>query len=198
MDAFIAMIMLWGPNWAPRNWALCEGQLLAISTNTALFSLIGTMYGGDGRVNFGLPDFQGRVPVGAGNGPGLSSYNCGQKSGAESVTLITTQMPAHNHEATFTPSGSVSVKASPAYATESIPGTNGATTLAATGAARTPGTPIYINQDPTVDMNIGSSGGLGGSVTVQNTGGNLAHNNLQPYQVASVIICLYGLYPSRG
>ena len=198
MDAFMAMIMLWGPNWAPQSWALCQGQLIAVNQNPALYSLLGTMYGGDGVQTFALPDFQGRVPVGAGRGPGLSPYVCGQKGGTESITLNATQMPSHNHGATFTPSGSVSVKASPAYATESIPGTNGATTLAATGAARTAGTPIYNNQDPTVEMNIGNSGSIGGSVTVGATGGSMAHENRQPFTVVSVIICLEGLYPPRS
>jgi len=96
-EPFIGEISMFGGNFAPRNWAFCDGQLLAISQNTALFSLLGTIYGGDGRTTFALPDLRGRVPIHSGNGPGLSNYRVGQKGGTETVTLNVTQIPSHNH-----------------------------------------------------------------------------------------------------
>lgn len=97
MEGTISEIRAWGPNWAPRNWALCNGTLLAISSNQALFSLIGTIYWGGGRTKFGLPDLRGRVPVGSGRGPGLAEYTIGSRGGEERVTLTSTQMPPHSH-----------------------------------------------------------------------------------------------------
>lgn len=97
MDPFLAQIIMFGGNFAPRGWAFCDGQLLAISSNTALFSLLGTAYGGDGRTTFGLPDLRGRFPMHPGNGPGLSSRRLGDKSGAENHTLTVNEMPSHNH-----------------------------------------------------------------------------------------------------
>lgn len=96
-EPFIGEIRMFGFNFCPRGWTGADGQLLAISSNTALFSLYGTIYGGDGRTTFGLPDLRGRVPMHAGSGPGLSTYAQGQKGGVEGVTLTTAQMPAHNH-----------------------------------------------------------------------------------------------------
>ena len=97
MEGVMATIIMFGGNFAPRNWAFCEGQLLAISQYSALFSLLGTTFGGDGRTTFGLPDMRGRVPIHPGNGPGLSSYKLGQKGGSEQVVLQTTQIPSHTH-----------------------------------------------------------------------------------------------------
>jgi microcystin-dependent protein len=96
-DPFIAQIVMFGGNFAPRGWAFCDGQLLAISSNTALFSLLGTTYGGDGRTTFALPDLRGRFAMHPGNGPGLSSRRLGDKSGAETHTITTNQMPSHSH-----------------------------------------------------------------------------------------------------
>ena len=100
MQAFLSTILVWPPNFAPNGWALCAGQLMSISQNTALFSLLGTTYGGDGITTFGLPNLQGRVPVGAGQGSGLSLYNLGDNGGVESVTLGINTMPQHSHSAT--------------------------------------------------------------------------------------------------
>ncbi|MCA9638552.1 MAG: phage tail protein [Myxococcales bacterium] len=97
MEPFLGQIMMFAGNFAPRGWALCDGQLLPISQNQALFSILGTTYGGDGRTTFALPDLRGRAPIHAGHGPGLSDYRLGQKGGAESVTLTVNQMPSHNH-----------------------------------------------------------------------------------------------------
>ena len=96
-DPFIGEISLFASNFAPRGWALCDGQLLPISTNTALFALLGTTYGGDGRTTFGLPDLRGRLPVHAGTGPGLTQRRLGERSGVEQVTLSTTELPSHGH-----------------------------------------------------------------------------------------------------
>ena len=100
-DPYIGQIIMFGGNFAIRNYALCNGQLLAISSNTALFSILGTIYGGDGRTTFALPDLRGRVATHFGQGPGLSNYNIGQRSGQERVTLNTTEIPAHNHTGTL-------------------------------------------------------------------------------------------------
>ena len=97
MEPFIGQLMCVGFNFAPKGWALCQGQLLPIAQNTALFSLLGTMYGGNGQTTFALPDLRGRVPMSFGQGPGLQFYDQGQMSGSESVTLITPQIPMHNH-----------------------------------------------------------------------------------------------------
>ena len=97
LEPFIGEIAMFAGNFAPRGWALCNGQLLPIAQNTALFSLLGTTYGGDGRTTFALPDLRGRVPIHAGNGPGLSSYRLGSKGGSETKTLTTLNMPAHAH-----------------------------------------------------------------------------------------------------
>src|SRR3954469_21155899 len=96
-DPFLAEIRMFSGNFPPVGWAMCDGQLMPIRQNTALFSLLGTTYGGDGRVTFGLPDLRGRVPINAGQGPGLSNYSLGEVAGTESVTILQSQMPAHTH-----------------------------------------------------------------------------------------------------
>ena len=98
MEPFIGQIVQFGGNFAPRGWALCDGQLLAISQNAALFSILGTTYGGDGRTTFGLPELRGRLALHPGNGPGLSNYQLGQRSGQEDVSLNVNQIPAHSHQ----------------------------------------------------------------------------------------------------
>jgi microcystin-dependent protein len=101
-DPFLAEIMIFGGNFAPRGWAFCDGQIMSIAQNTALFSLLGTTFGGNGQTTFALPDLRGRVPLHAGSGPGLSNYSLGEMGGQQSVTLTTSQMPAHNHPVVFT------------------------------------------------------------------------------------------------
>ena len=175
---------MFGGNFAIRGWATCDGQLLPISQNTALFSIIGTTYGGDGRVTFGLPDLRGRVAIHPGHGPGLSSYNWGQRGGVETVTLTTPQIPSHNHMTLL--------KAS---ATDASIGTPTAgSSLAAPGAlsGRTfTGTLGYDAAAPTVDLNPGS-------IAAGNTGGNLSHTNMQPFLCVSHQIALVGIFPSRS
>lgn len=167
MEPFIGQIIMFGGNFAPRGWALCDGQLLAISSHSALFSILGTTYGGDGQTTFGLPDLRGRAPVHAGHGPGLSAYRLGEKTGSETVTLTTNQIPAHTHqlEAVGNPANSSDAR------------NNGL------GLAE-----IYVAGDPEAQMNPAS---------IRNTGGGQSHNNIQPVLAVNYIIALVGLYPSR-
>lgn len=168
---------MFGGNFAPRGWAFCDGQLLPISQNTALFSILGTTFGGNGQTTFALPDLRGRVPLHPGQGPGLSPYQLGQSAGSESVTLQTGQMPAHTHPATVT------VHASGRATAEDPSGAVPATTSQpAYGAAPSEGT----------NMNAGMA-----TAQVAHAGGNQPHDNLQPYLAVSFIIALEGIYPSR-
>jgi microcystin-dependent protein len=145
-----------------------------------------------------LPDFRGRVPIGYGAGPNLSPYQLAARGGYEGVSLDLNTLPSHTHAAQLAGSAvSVTLKASPAAGTETIPGTNGATTIAASSAGRSPGSFIYNNQSATVDLNgVAVSGGVTGVVNGP-TGGGLAHENRQPYLAINFIIALQGLYPMR-
>lgn len=171
MEPFIGQIQAFGFNFAPRGWAFCDGQLLAISTNTALFSLLGTTFGGDGRTTFALPDLRGRTIVHPGSGPGLSSVTWGQKSGAEQVTLTTTNMPAHNHNS------SVAVH---------------------TGAGESSSPTGYIaahvgafGEEPTSGANLAG-------VSNNNAGGNQPFSIRNPFVGIYVSIALIGIFPSRN
>jgi len=199
MDQMLASIMIFAGNFSPRDWAFCDGQVVSIASNTALFSLLGTTYGGNGTSTFAYPDLRGRTPIGPRQGPGLSNYSLGQYAGSETVTLLPTQMPAHNHTATFTAiSSSVTVKASASAGTQSVPGTSGATTLAATVNGRDPGQFLYNSETPNVALNIGDQTGITGTVTVGNNGGSQPHDNIQPYLAINYIIATAGIYPSRN
>jgi microcystin-dependent protein len=167
-EPFIGELRLFPYNFAPRGWAFCNGQLIAISQNTALFSLLGTTYGGNGQTTFALPDLRGRVPVSAGQGPGLSSYSLGQTGGTETVTLLQTQMPAHNHQVAVSNGG----------ATASRPAGN---YLAAGGSYTTP-----------------SDGNTLAPTAVTPSGGNQPHENTQPYLTLNWCIALEGIFPSRN
>jgi len=151
MDPFIAEIVMFGANFNPRGWAFCNGQLLPIASNTALFSLVGTIYGGDGRTTFALPDLRGRAPIHAGHGPGLSNYQLGQKGGVERVTLLTSEIPAHNHTGTL---------------------------MAGTGKGNSPVNNGYVADTNDFDATGGGGNVLG--VQTNNTGGSQSHNNMQP------------------
>ncbi len=168
MEPFLGQIQAFGFNFAPRGWAFCNGQLLPIAQNTALFSLLGTIYGGDGRTTFALPDLRGRVSMQFGTGPGLSSYSIGEKGGAEQITLITSQMPSHNHSA----------NAAAEEADQNKPAGN---TLASSQ--------IYKTINPDATLNAG---------TIGNTGGNLPHPNIQPFLIINWCIALQGIFPSRN
>jgi microcystin-dependent protein len=192
MDSFLSTILIWPPNFAPTGWALCAGQLMSISQNTALFSLLGTTYGGDGVSTFGLPDLQGRIPVGAGQGRGLSPYVLGQTGGAEGVTLTVGSLAPHTHTAT---SSGLSANVP---AVTSIGTTNQASpsvTLAApVDAGRNP---INIYSAATPNQSL-ASGTVTGSVSVASAGGGQPHENRQPYLSVNYIIALQGIFPSRG
>ena len=170
-EPFIAEIKIWAGNFAPRGYASCNGQLLPIAQNTALFSLIGTTYGGDGRTTTGLPNLQGRVPMHPGHGPGLTSRRLGEKGGTETVTLTENQMPAHKHVMKAT--------ASPGEA----PGPDG------NAFGRSVGASIY---GPATNL-VPLEGNI-----LPNTGGSQAHNNNQPVLVLRFIIALVGVFPSRS
>lgn len=169
---YIGDIKMVGYNFAPREWAKCDGQLLSIAQHSALFSLLGTQYGGDGHTTFGLPDLRGRVPIHAGNGPGLSSYSMGQKSGSESVVLSLGHLPPHNHP--------VTIATSSGEGDTAIPGGN---SLAKSGSGG------YTTQ--------ATDSTLGGASTT-NAGSGQSHSNIQPYQTVNFVIALTGLFPSRN
>ena len=169
-EPFVGQITMFAGNFAPRGWAFCDGQLLDVSQNDALFSLFGTIYGGDGRTTFGLPDLRGRLPLHMGTGPGLSPRTIGAKSGSESVTVVTTQLPSHTHPlqgstdsaTTPDPSGNVFARSSgDAYGSEFS----------------------ASNMSPAA---LGSSGG------------SQAHSNMQPWLGINFIVALAGVFPSRS
>ena len=169
MEPFIGQIMMFGGNFAPRGWAFCDGQLLPISQNTALFSLLGTTYGGDGRTTFALPDLRGRTPIHSGHGPGLSDYRQGSKGGQETVTLTVNQMPSHNHVVKANLDEGTSDEVENNYLSNSS-------------------TPLYSSS---ADGNLNTS-------SVVHTGGGQAHSNMQPYLAIQYVIALQGIFPSRS
>lgn len=173
-EAFIGEIRVFAGNFAPKGWALCNGQLMAIAQNTALFSILGVTYGGDGKTTFALPNLQGRAPVQPGAGPGLTNRTLGEQGGTATVTLLNTEMPAHSH----VPQG---------Y-------DGGATTASANGSvwSKTAGRtapPFYSVNAPNVSMSPQAVGVAGGSQP---------HNNMQPYLGVNYIIALEGIFPMRG
>jgi microcystin-dependent protein len=170
-EPFVGEIRSFGFNFAPTGWAQCNGQLLPISQNTALFSILGTTYGGDGRSTFGLPNLTGAVPMGAGQGPGLTLRDLGETGGSEAVTLTTQQIPPHNHVANCqSGNGNQPAPAGNFWAQD------------------LGGSKEYGNTGP-AQMAAGAVG---------NVGGGLAHNNLQPYQVLNYCIALQGIFPPRS
>lgn len=176
-EPFLGEIIMFGGNFAPRQWALCDGQLIPINQNQALFAILGTTYGGDGRTTFALPDMRGRVPMHAGNGPGLTNRRLGEKSGQEQVTLNINNMPSHSHTAVANavqPVGNSNDAAGNYWADDA--GVSSATYH--TGPANT-----------TMNAN---------AVQVGNAGGSQPHNNLQPYLCVNFIICVQGIFPSRN
>lgn len=168
---FIAEIIMFGGNFAPRGWAFCEGQLLPIAQNSALFSLLGTTYGGDGRVTFGLPDLRGRVPMHPGSGPGLSTRKLGQKGGDETEQLTVAQIPSHDHAAKCSDTGTSAAAVGNYWS-------NDAGVSSATYAA---------TQNNTMNADA-----------IGDTGGSQSHNNVQPFLCVNFIIALLGTFPSRS
>lgn len=195
-DPLLGSISMFGGNFAPRGWAFCDGQLLPISSNSALFSILGTTYGGDGRTTFALPDLRGRVPIHPGTGPGLSNRRLGERGGVESVTLSEAQLPAHSHTASADVDGSFSLPVSSDPGDATTPDGN---VLAAQESVRgnVPIPPIY-STTATPDGSMAITGSPTGAVTVDDTGGSGAHTNVQPYLGVNYIIALQGLFPSRS
>lgn len=205
MEGYIGEIRGFGAGWAPRNWSTCSGQLLAISSNTALFSIIGCEYGGDCRTTFALPDLRGRAPIGQGQGPGLTNRIMAQRSGQEYVTLTQLEMPMHTHSAVFTPTGgggptTVTLNASVDLGDVSTPASGAHLSQAKAGAFPAN---MYQTTTPSATVPLGGvtvsgGGGGGGTVTNMNAGGSQSHNNMQPFLVINWIICLFGIFPSRN
>jgi microcystin-dependent protein len=169
-EPFVGEIRMFAGNFAPRGWAFCDGQLLAVSQNDALFSLLGTIYGGDGRTTFGLPDLRGRIPIHAGTGPGLSPRRLGSKGGAEKVALTVNQLSSHSHR----------LQASSQNANVPNPETN------------------VLAQSPSVDIyDDNPSGAALATSSITSVGGSQSHTNLMPFLCIYFIIALLGIYPSR-
>lgn len=172
-DPFVAEIRIFPFNFAPKGWAFCNGQLLPLSQNTALFSLLGTTYGGDGKSTFALPNLQGSAPMFWGQGPGLSLYDEGQMSGSDTITLLSSEMPIHNHNW----GGSFNVGDVP----------NGQPTVVLTQASS--GQPYQtVSNANLTTMN---------PQTLAITGGSLPHNNMMPFLTVSFCIALQGVFPPR-
>jgi len=189
-EPFLGQIILVGFNFAPRGWALCQGQLLPIAQNTALFALLGTMYGGNGQTTFALPDLRGRVPNGFGLGPGLSNYDQGQVGGTETVTMTVNQLPAHGHAVPGTGlTATANVKNS--AGNQQMPAGN----IPAGEAAGV--TATYSSAMPDGVMAPGAIS-VGGNATASNMGGSQPHPNLQPYLTLNYCIALEGIFPSRN
>ena len=178
MEPFVGQITLFPFFFAPKGWALCEGQLLPISQYTALFSLLGTYYGGNGVSNFGLPDLRGRVPIGQGQAPGLTNYTLGSVQGAEAVTLLASQSPSHSHP----------FPAVAAQATTNAP--SGALPAQAHGSGRGA---FPVNTYAALQTAVHLASGQVGPA-----GGGQPHNNLQPYLTLNWCIALQGIYPPRS
>ena len=184
MDEFIGIIKIFAGNFAPQGWAFCNGQLLPISQYTAVFSILGTTYGGNGVSNFALPDLRGRIPLGFGSGPGLSNYDEGQTGGSETNALITSNLPPHTHIAQF------SVSSGDATQSAATPG----------AAIATPGSMSGRSFAGTLGFNTATPDTLLNTSTVVNsvTGSAIPVNNLQPYLGVNYIICLQGIFPPRN
>ena len=178
MESFIGQIQPFALNFVPREYASCDGQLLAISQNDALFSLLGTTYGGDGRTTFGLPDLRGRSMMGQGNGPGLTTRVLGQEIGVERVTLTVGELPSHNHSLVLKASSSTGSSATP---------TDRKNVLSVASSGN-----LYGSSTPNVLLNSGNGAALG------NTGGSMSHENMSPYLAITICIVLFGIYPSRS
>jgi len=172
-EPFVGEIRMFAGSFAPRGWAFCDGQLLAVSQNDALFSLLGTIYGGDGRTTFGLPDMRGRIPVHMGTGPGLTPQRLGAKAGSERVTVTVNQTPSHSH-------------LSQEYATSHKADSGDP-------AGNIPARSVTINPYASVMPDTSMAGSA-----ISNSGGSQAHTNLMPFLCVHFIIALFGIYPSRN
>jgi microcystin-dependent protein len=186
-------------NFAPRGYTLAHGQILSISQYTALFSILGTTYGGDGRSTFGLPDTRGRAVIGWGNGPGLSNYQLGERGGSESVILSETQLPSHSHLASTLMSGDIEIDGvinlhafSDKSNTRSPVGSSLAESKYSTEA------PNIMMSTDSVSFSLVAANNLTASTTVSSAGGGQSHENRMPYIAVSWVIALQGIFPSRN
>lgn len=200
MDAFVGTIMLWPVSWAPAGWHFCDGTLLPVNQNQALFALIGTTYGGNGTTTFGLPDLRGRVPVGVGTGTGLSTYALAAKGGVESNILTVAELAAHTHANTVASAASA-VNVSVAIPAVSSANGDAAKPLPTTVLSKIQGATLYSDATPDSTLKpFTASGTVTPAVTITNanTGSNTPVENRQPYLAVNYIICLNGLFPSRN
>lgn len=194
-ESYIGSIMLFSGNYAIKYWAICAGQLLPINANQALFSILGTTYGGNGITTFALPDLRGRVPVGIGQGPGLNNVDLGESGGINSLTLSTGNLPTHTHVPTVTAgtgtNPSATLNAVSEAGTTMTPGGN---YLSANRAIANAG---YHSSGTSVTLHADSIKITAPSVTLSTTGSSTPINLMQPYIGLNYIIALYGIYPSR-
>lgn len=182
MDPLMAQIVMFAGNFAPRGWAFCQGQLLSIASYQALFSLLGTTYGGDGRTTFALPDLRGRTPIGVGTGPGLTDRRLGTKGGAETVTLNTLQIPSHTHPTT---GGKLSTE-------EGVRDTPQANDIPAVTTMTSGLATVKLKSfGPETSNSVDSD-------SVGSTGGSQSHENMPPFNTIHYIIALEGVFPSRS
>jgi len=172
-EAYIGEIRIFGGNFAPKDWALCDGQIINIASNSALYAILGNRYGGDGKTTFALPNLNGRAALHQGTGVGLTPRNVGESGGSATVTLLTTQMPSHNHIATCN---------------NTQPSNNEPTGAIWTDQQGKGSVPFYTPQ-VNKQMNL---------MTMDVAGGSQPHNNMQPYLGLNFIICLYGDWPPKG
>jgi len=195
---FLGQIIQGGWNFAPRGYHICDGSLLSISQNTALFSLLGTTYGGNGTTTFALPDLRGRAMIGSGQGPGLANYVLGEMTGTENATISTSNMPAHTHGATFTQAGSaLNVTTDKATSKGAAAGSYLARAVdGATGGTSVP--EIYLPAGGSPALVALSGLNVAGTVSVQPSGSGLPFGILNPLTVVTVIIALQGIFPSRN
>jgi microcystin-dependent protein len=177
MDPFVAEIRIFPFNFPPKGWAFCDGQILPLSQNTALFSLLGTTYGGDGKSNFALPNLQGNAPMHPGQGPGLSLHDLGETGGSDTVSLLESEIPSHNHRVLGEPGALL--------ASTNLPAPDKALGKGAAGLN------AYITTPPTVTMTTMAGNALAPA------GGDQPHNNLMPYLTLNFCIALQGVYPPR-
>ena len=187
-EPYLSEIALFSFDFPPRGWARCEGQLLPINQNQALFALLGTTYGGDGRVTFALPDLRGRVPLGFGQGPGLGNYSLGQVGGSEAVTVDVTQMAQHTH-AIDASAPTATMKCGNGAGNQRTPAGN-VSAIEASGVTAT-----YSNAIEDASMSS-SAIVMGGTVTAASSGGSQPHSNVQPFLTLSFCIALSGVFPS--
>jgi microcystin-dependent protein len=183
-EPFLGQVEMFSFNFAPKGWTTCSGQLLPINQNQALFSLLGTTYGGNGQTTFGLPDLQGRAPIGQGQGIGLSSYTLGQKGGEEAHTLNTNEMAAHNHNLMVN-------STTAATNNTNLPSTN-------VVLGQTTGVPAQGSLFPILLYASGASGGPLDPHSIGTAGGSQAHSNIMPFLTLNFCIALQGIFPSRN